>query len=166
MRRAKTLCVLVGLLACLSMPLNGREESSLSSRIIEGFKTKEPNWKEITSIESRVPLVPSEKRILTAAWVGPKLSGVPEVVDTSIYSVESLEQAADWLRFIRIGQVAPGWHARVYRIGDEGYLARYKDGTRFEIQFRSGKTVAKIAGNHLSRVAEFAKLIVGQIPTN
>jgi hypothetical protein len=87
-------------------------------------------------------------------------------VDTSIYGVENAEQAAAWLRPLRTAQVAPGWHISIYRIGDEGYVAKYKDGKRFEIQFRRGKTVSKIAANDLEMAREFAKVIVEQIPAD
>jgi hypothetical protein len=87
-------------------------------------------------------------------------------MDTSIYRVENAEQAAACLRPLRTAQVSPGWYISIYRIGDEGYVAKYEDGKRFEIQFRRGKIVSKIAANDLYRAREFAKVIVEQIPAD
>jgi hypothetical protein len=163
---SRNLTFVLVLTLCYSMAAKAQNESSLSSRLIGALQTKEPDWKPITTIQNRVPLVPSEKTILAAVWTRRKSSQTTEQVDTSIYGVENAEQAAAWLRPFRTAQVAPGWHISIYRIGDEGYLAKYKDGKRFEIQFRRGKTVSKIAANDLEMAREFAKVIVGQIPAD
>jgi hypothetical protein len=47
------------------------------------------------------------------------------------------------LKPVRSGQVAADWTISNYRIGDEAYLASYRDGKRFEIQFRSGNFVGR-----------------------
>jgi len=164
MKRVEILCCALLLALCSSINVEGQAESSLASRVTEVLKTKEPGWKWVAAIESgRVPLVPSEKRVLVAIWESPQVSGISESVHLSIYEVENPGQAMEWLRPVRSKQVAAGWQISIYRIGDEGYLARYQDGKRFEIQFRSGSIVGKIAGDNLSRVREFAKYIVDQI---
>jgi len=162
MKHIRVFCFVLVLGISSSMTVHGQNGISLSSRITEALKTKEPGWKPIASIENRTPLVPSERRILTAVWSSPKSHA--EDVNVSVYSVENHEEAAAWLGPARKRQVATGWQVSTYQIGDEGYLLKYKDGERFDIEFRKADVVAKIAGNDLRRVKDFAKCVVEQIP--
>jgi hypothetical protein len=144
---------------------NAQTEPSLSARIIDALKAKEPNWKYIGAIESgRVPFVPSERRITVGIWEGPKSRSQDVVV--SVYSVENREEAAKWLQPVRDKHVADGWQVSPFQIGDEGYLSKYKNGDRFDIEFRKGTVVAKIAGDDPDRVKEFAQCIVEQTAAN
>ena len=133
MRHIKVFCFALWLALCSSIAVNGQNEVSLSSRIMEALKAKELAWKPIATIENRMPLVPSERRIFTAVWNSPRSRS--EDVHVSIYSVEHGEATA-WLGPGRNRQVAAGWQVSTYQIGDEGYLSKYKDGERFEIEFR------------------------------
>ena len=72
MRHIKIICVAFWLVLSSLMVVNGQNEASLSSRIIEALKAKEPGWKYIASIENVPPLVPSQRRIFTGVWVSPK----------------------------------------------------------------------------------------------
>jgi len=165
LRRVEILCLALGLSLCCSMTASGQNESSVASKIDEVLKVKKVGWTFVVAIESgRVPIVPSEKRILVGAWKSPKVDGVSETVQVSVYEVENPAEAEVWLKPIRSGQVFDGWKVSSYRIGDEGYLANYRDGKGFEIQFRSGNFVGNIRGDELSRVREFAQYIVAQIP--
>src|SRR5262249_51164226 len=147
---AQCFCLALCLAVSSSIATSGQSESSLSVLIMEALKAKEPGWKPITVIQNRIPLVPSEKGILTVVWSSPKSSS--EDVQVSVYGVENRGEAAAWLGRVRNKQVAPGWHVSTYQIGDEGYLLKYKDGKRFEIEFRRGSVVANIAGDDLHRV--------------
>jgi len=113
---------------------------------MDALKAKEPNSKYIAAIESgRVPLVPSERRIIVGVWQGPKSRSQDVVI--SVYRVENREEAAKWLQPVRDKHVAAGWQVSAFQIGDEGYLSKYKNGNRFDIEFRRGTVVAKIAGD-------------------
>jgi len=148
-----------------SVVTNPQNDSSLATRIEKALKAKEPDWRYVGAIESgRVPLVPSERRIITGTWSGPKSRS--QDVDIFVYSVESREEAAAWLRPVRDKRVAEGWQVNVFQIGDEGYLSKYKNGNRFDIAFRRGTVVAKLAGDDLDRVREFAHCVVEQIAAN
>jgi hypothetical protein len=164
MRHIKVFCFAFWLVLSSSMAVNGQNEASLSSRMIEALKAKEPGWKYIASIENLTPLVPSQTRILTAVWVSPKLRS--EDVNVSVYGVKNHGEAAAWLAPVRDKHVAVDWRVSTYLVGDEGYLSKYKDGDRFEIAFRKGSVVARIAGNDLRMVKEFARCVVDQIPPN
>ena len=167
MKQVQLLCLALGFALCCSITMEGQNDSSLASRVTEVLKAKEPGWKFVPAIESRrVPLVPSEKRILVGTWESPKLGGVSDSVQVFIYVVENSGEAAAWLEPVRNRQVAAGWQVSTYQIGDEGYLSKYKDGERFEIEFRRAKVVAKIAGNDLRRVKDFARCVIDQIPSN
>lgn len=71
MRHVKIFCFAFWLALCSSMAVNGQSEDSLSSRITEALKIMEPGWKPIATIENLIPLVPSQRRILTAVWASP-----------------------------------------------------------------------------------------------
>jgi hypothetical protein len=139
--------------------------SALAMRIAEALKTEKPGWKYIGVLESgRVPLVPNEKRVLVGVWSGPESRAQDTFV--SVYSVDSRGKAAKFLGPFRDKQVAPRWTATTLKIGDEGYLSKYKNGDRFEIMFRKGTVVARFAGNDLNRVKEFARCVVEKIPAS
>jgi hypothetical protein len=163
MRHIKVFCFALWLVLCSSIAVNGQNEASLSSRIFEALKAKEPGWKAIGGIENHPLLVPSERPIFCALWESPKPRS--EDVRVSVYSVENHGEAAAWLGPLRNRQVAAGWQVSTYQIGDEGYLSKYK-GERFEIQFRRGSVVARIAGNNLRTVKDFAKCVIDQILEN
>ena len=134
-----------------SFGISAQNEPSLSVRIVNALKVKEPNWKYIAAFESgRVPLVPSERRIIVGVWQGPKSHS--QYVVVSVYSVENREEAAKWLQPVRDKHVADGWQVSPFQIGDEGYLSKDKDGDRFDIEFRKVTVVAKIAGDDPDRV--------------
>jgi|SRR6516162_9798865 hypothetical protein len=148
-----------------SVTIRAQNESALSTRIAEALKTKEPDWKYVGALESgRFPLVPSEKRVIIGVWSSPKSRA--QDMHVSVYSVDSRVEAAKWLGPVRDKKVYNGWSVTAFQIGDEGYLSKYKNGERFEIQFRKGTIVAKIAGDDLDRVKEFAQCVVEQIPAS
>ena len=164
MRSTEAMCLALWLPLC-SSAVKGQNEPSLSSHIMKALKAAEPEWTPVPAIESgHVPLVPSETKIVVDVWESPKSQS--ENVDVFVYGVENRVEATAWLRFVRNRQVAPGWQVSIYQIGDEGYLSKYKDGERFEIEFRRGNVVAKIAGNDVRRVKDFAKCIGDQILAN
>jgi len=165
MRSTESIWLALWLALCSSATVKGQNEPSLSSQIMKALKAAEPEWTPVPAIVNGPgPLVPSEKKILVDVWESPKSQSENMTVD--VYGVENRVEATAWLRFVRNRQVAPGWQVSIYQIGDEGYLLKYKDGERFEIEFRKGNVVAKIAGNDLRRVTTFAKCIVDQIPAN
>jgi len=148
-----------------SSGIRAQNGPSLSGRIMDALKAKQPNSKYIGGIESgRVPLVPSERRIIVVVWQGSKSPSQDVVI--SVYRVGNREEAAKWLQPVRDKHVAAGWQVSAFQIGDEEYLSKYKNGDRFEIEFRRGTVVAKIAGDDPDRVKGFAQCIVEQIPPN
>jgi len=143
-----------------SCKTNAQTEPHLSARIIDALKTKEPGWKYIGAIDNTFPLVPSQTRIVVGTWHSPKSRSQDVVV--FVYGIENGEDAAKFLQPARDKHVASGWQVSPFQIGDEGYLSKYKNGDRLEIQFRRRVIVAKIAGNDLDRVKEFAQCIADQ----
>ena len=111
MKHVKVFCFAIGLALCSSMAARGQNAGSLSSRIMEALKTKEPGWKPIGVVENRPLLVPSERSILYAVWTSPKSRS--EDVNVSVYSVENHDEAAAWLGPFRKKQVAAGWQALI-----------------------------------------------------
>jgi hypothetical protein len=133
----------------------------LSTRIVEALKAKEPVWKYIGYLTFPFfPRVSSERRIITGIWTSPQARS--KDVKISVYGVESRGEAAKWLRPAR----DVGWQVSTFQIGDEGYLSKYENGDRFNIEFRRGTVVARIEGDDLDRVKEFAQTVVEQIHTN
>ena len=154
--------IAIWLAICSCITVTGQDKPSLDSRIIAALKVMEPEWTSVAVIESaRLPVVPSEKRIVARVWQNPKSHS--EDVNVYVYGVSKRDDARAWLKTFRNKQVYPGWQVSTYEIGDEGYVANYNDGRRFEIEFRVGVVVGKVAGSDLPLVKDFSKCIVQQI---
>ena len=163
MKYTEVVCLALWFVLCGSATFARQDVPALESRIIEALKAQEPEWTPIAVIESgRVPLVPSEKKIVVQVWQNSNSHSAD--VSVFVYSIANRVEAMAWLEPFRNKQVATGWQVSIYQIGDEGYLAKYKDGERFELEFRRGIVVAKIAGDDPRLVKDFAKCIVQQIP--
>ena len=157
--------VVVSMLVVFSSFGTMAQTPSLSSRIVDALKAKEPNWTYIGAIESgHIRLVPSEQPVIVGSWHGPNYPS--QEVTVRVYSVKNRKEATKWLEPVRDKHVYEGWQVSPFQIGDEGYLSEYKDGHQFEIQFRKGSVVAELAGRDLNRAKEFAQCIVEQIDPN
>ena len=82
-----------------------------------------------------------------------------------IFRVNSSTDAEVSLSPVREGKVARGWKVERLKIGDEGYLSTFKNGDRFEIQFRKGTIVVSVSSDSFQLVDRFAQLIAVQIDT-
>jgi len=82
---------------------------------------------------------------------GPKIHSLLARV---LASFANRVEAMAWLEPFRNRQVVypPGWQVSIYQIGDEGYLAKYKDGGRFEIEFREVQCATKSHGGRRDRI--------------
>jgi hypothetical protein len=165
MKNSKALCFALLLMLCVSLSLMAQEEPPLAIQVRQTIEEKEPGWRYIVAVESgRIPLVPSERRILAGQWVRQGKSVRRETIGIHIYRVESSSEAAKWLNPIRSEQVAAGWKVVEYSIGEEGYLSRYRDGKQFEIHLRTGNIVIRISGSNLDTIERFIKNVVSQMP--
>ena len=110
----------------------------MSTRIVEALKAKEPDWKYVGCFDfPAFPRVSSERRMITGIWYKPQARS--KDMKISVYGVESREEAAKWLRPAR----DVGWQVSNFQIGDEGYLSKYENEGRFNIEFRRGTVVAR-----------------------
>ena len=152
------------LLFCTPATLGAQGEPPLAVQIRQALKDKEPSYRYIAVIQSgRVPIVPSERRILASQWERKLKSGKRESIGIYVYQVESPVEAKRWLNPLSSGQVASGWHVSKCNIGDEGYLAEFQNRKQFEIKFRKGNVVAEVSGQDLRSVERFAKYVAAQL---
>lgn len=160
-------CLALTLAVFSPIETKAQTESSLSARIVNALKAKEPNWAFHSFVESlHCPFVPSEKHLITGTWRGPNFpQSKSEDVRVELYSVDNLAEAAAWLEF-RGKHVAEGWAVSPFHIGDEGYFSKCKDGERFEISFRKGTIVGRASAGDLKKLKDFAQVIVESIPPN
>jgi hypothetical protein len=160
MRYVQIFCLTFALALCSSTSVRAQNEE-FASRVIDALNASEPGWRYVPVFESaHTRPVPSEKRIVVGIW---RHESDREEVHVWIYQVESRREAAKWLKPGRTKQSALGWHISGYRIGDEGYLSKYRNGERFDIQFRTGNIVCKIAGDSLTSISAFAQHTVDQV---
>lgn len=160
----KPLCVYIAFILWASVSTKAQDEPPLGLQIRQALEAKEPTWKYVAGVESgRVPIVPSERTVLVGEWQHKLKDRRRENIDIRIYQVESQAEAIKWLKPASNGQVATGWRVKMYKIGEEGYLATFQAGKRFEIQFRNGKVVGGISGDNLTTVERFAKYVIYQI---
>jgi hypothetical protein len=149
---------------CLSAPAFAQDYSPLTFDITEALNATAPDRQMVATVESsHIPLVPSEKPILTAVWQDRHLPA--DLVSVSVYGVANTKEATDWLKPIRLRRVSPGWKVRSYHFGDESYLLEHTDPLQFEIQFRSGNAVAKVSARDIKVAEEFAQCIARELAT-
>src|SRR5262249_48204316 len=101
--------------------------------------------------------------LLVQEWDHSSESGKRESVDVKIFQVDSRTDAKLSLGPVREGKVAKGWKVKSLKIGDEGYLATFKNGGRFEVQFRKGTIVVTVSSDSASLVERLAQLVAAQI---
>jgi hypothetical protein len=160
MRYVQIFCLTLGLALCSTISAEAQNEE-FALRVIDSINASEPGWQYVPVLESaHIRLVLSEKMIVVGIW---RHESDREEVHVWIYQVENRREAAKWLKPVRTKQTAPGWHISGYRIGDEGYVSKYRNGERFDIQFRTGNIVCKIAGDSLTSVSAFAEHLVDQV---
>ena len=167
MKDAIIICCTLILMLSASAALQAQDESPLARQIRRTLADKEPVWRYVAAIQSgRIPLVPSEKRVLVGQWERKLRGGSRESIGVRIYGVENASEAVKWLSPLRRGPVASGWKVGRYDMGDEGYIAEYPNGKQFEIQFRKVDVVVKVDGRILREVERFAKYVVAEIPAD
>ena len=128
---------------------------------MEALKAREPDWKYIGYLEFPFfPRVSSERRVITGIWYKPQERS--KDMKISVYSVESRGEAAKWLRPARDEH----WQVSAFQIGDEGYSLKHENGTDSLLSSVRGTLVARIEGDDLDRVKEFAQTVVEQIRAN
>jgi hypothetical protein len=153
-------CLLVVLLATL---LVGRE-MPVVQRVEDAIRASEPGWVcSHAVLNAPPPDVPSEKRLVASVWEHTSQNGKRESVHLYISQVDSRSDAETSLKSMREGKVAPGWKVEPYSIGDEAYLAKFRDGTRYEIHFRKNTIIVRVSSDSIRLAGRFAKCAEGQI---
>jgi hypothetical protein len=141
-------------------------ETPLVAKVENAIRSTEPGWRYTRGIfNAPPPLVPSQRPLVVDAWDHTSKSGTRESVEVMIFEVNSSTDAKMFLSPVREGKVARGWKVEKLKIGDEGYLSTFKNGGRFEIQFRKGTIVVSVSSDSLPLVDRFAQLVAAQIDT-
>jgi hypothetical protein len=137
----------------------------LVTRVERTISRSEPGWRYTRGIQSgRVPLVPSERTLVAAAWERvERLKRGGERVFLNIYEVESPSEAARWLHPLAEGKVAAGWRVEKFEIADEAYLSTFRRGRLHSLHFRKGNIVVEVSGGALRTVRRFAQYVVSEI---
>jgi hypothetical protein len=77
---------------------------SLESQLIRAIRSTEPVCMFGPAFESgRVPIIPSETRVVVGIWSGPTVGKVAEAVGVHVYRVENTKEAIAWLTPVRSG---------------------------------------------------------------
>lgn len=109
------------------------------------------------------PLVPSQTPLVVEGWDHTSESGKRERVELEIFQVANRTDATMSLSPVREGTQETGWKVERFKIGDEGYLSKFKNGRRFEIQFRKGTIVVTVSSDSFPLASRFAELVAAQI---
>jgi hypothetical protein len=143
---------------------DARAETPLVANVENAIRRTEPGWRYTRGIlNAPPPLVPSQRPLVVEAWDHTSKSGTRESVEVMIFQVNSSTDAKLSLSPVREGKVARGWKVERLKIGDEGYLSTFKNGGRFEIQFRKGTIVVSVSSDSFPLVDRFAQLVAAQI---
>ena len=145
---------------------DARAETPLVGKVEDAIRSTKPGWRCTRGIfNGPPPVVSSEKTLVVEAWDHTSESGKRERVEVRIFQVDNRIDAKMSLSPVREGQVATGWKIEGLKIGDEGYLSTFKNGKRFEIQFRKGTIVVTVGSDSFPLVDGFAQLIAAEIDT-
>src|SRR5206468_1800069 len=101
--------------------------------------------------------VPSERPLVVSECDHTSKSGKRESVDVKIFQVDSRNDAQLSLSPVREGKVAKGWKVQRLKIGDEGYLATFRNGARFAIHFRKGTIFVRVSSDSFRVVERFVQ---------
>jgi hypothetical protein len=103
----------------------------------------------------------NERLILECSCRRESEKGEGEYLALEIFELNSASDAAKSLRGMRAGLELTGRSSEPHKIGDEGYLTRFKiaDTTTVAIYLRKNETVVYVGGNLLSNVKKFAEFI-------
>lgn len=143
---------------------DARAETPLVAKVEDAIRSTDPGWRYTRGIlNAPPPLVPGQRSLVVEAWDHTSKSGTRESVEVMIFQVNSSTDAKVSLSPVREGKVAKGWKVERLKIGDEGYLSTFKNGGRFEIQFRKGTIVVSVSSDSFSLVDRFARLVAAQI---
>ncbi|HWC18068.1 MAG TPA: hypothetical protein VG498_13695 [Terriglobales bacterium] len=132
-------------------------EVPLPQKVEDAIRAAEPGWKCTHAGLEASPIVPSEKRLLISRWERRSTTGQQEGVELWIFQVGSPADAEKSLSPMREGKVAAGWKVNSYSTGDEAYLGKFRDGERYEIQFRKGLVVVRVSSDSMRLAERFAK---------
>lgn len=144
--------------------LGARAEVPLVAKVENAIRIAEPGWRCTRGIlNAPPPLVPSGRLLVDSVWDHTSESGKRESVHVDIFEVNSRADAKMSLSPVREGKVATGWKVEKFKIGDEGYLSTYRNGGRFEIQFRMGTILVRVSSDSFRLVERFTQHIAAQI---
>jgi hypothetical protein len=139
-------------------------ETPFVAKVENAIRSSESGWRCTRGIlNAPPPLVPSERVLVVSDWEHTSESGKRESADVEIFEVGSRTDAKLSLNPMREGKVAKGWKVQRLKIGDEGYLATFMSGARFEIHFSKGTIVAIVSSDSLRIVERFAQHVAAQI---
>jgi hypothetical protein len=141
-------------------------EEQLVSKVENAIRRAQPGWRYTRAIlNAPPPIVQSERVLVAEVWEHDLETGTKDDVDLYLFRVDSRPDAEMSLSEVRNGKVAKGWRVRGFHIGDEGYLIRFRNGERFELNFRKGTTIVRVSSNSLRLVKQFAQLVAAQLDT-
>lgn len=144
--------------------LGVRAESPLVAKVENAIRSAEPGWRCTKGIlNAPPPLVPSERPLFVSEWDHTSETGKRESVDVKIFQVDSGTDAQLSISPLREGKVTTGWKVQRLKIGDEGYLATFKNGARYAIHFRKGTIVVRVSSDSFRVVKRFAQHVAAQI---
>jgi hypothetical protein len=155
------------LLVIVCATLFASADVPLVQRVEDAIRAAEPGWRCIHAVlNAPKPEVASEKLLVASVWEHTSENGKRESVDLNIFQVDSRNDAKMSLNSVRDGKVPEGWKVKPYSIGDEAYLATFRNGIRYAIDFRKGTTIVRVRSDSIWLADRFAKCAEGQIQAN
>jgi len=145
---------------------DARAEAPLVAKVENAIRNTDPGWRCIRAVlNAPWRQVPSERLLVDSVCDNSSQTEKRENVDLRIFQVDSRTDAEQCLGPVREGKVATGWKVEKFKIGDEGYLATFRNSGRFEIHFRKGTTIVTVSSDSFALVERFAQLVAAQITT-
>ena len=143
-------------------------EAQLVAKVENAIKSTEPGWRCIRAVlDAPWQQVPSERLLVDFECEhSSETVGKRESVNLTIFQVDSKTDAKMCTAPVRQGKVATGWTVQDFKIGDEGYLVKFRNNERFEITFRKATIFVRISSASFRLVDKCAQLVAAQINAN
>lgn len=161
---SRTVCYLL-VMACAS--LFAVNDVPIVQKVEGAIRAAEPGWRCIHAGLNAPPSdVASEKLLGADKWEHTSEGRRGEAVDLLLFQVASLPDARIALNSMRKANVPEGWNVQTYSMGDEAYLATFRNDSRYVIHFRKGTIIVRVSSDSLRLAERFARYAEGQIQTS
>ena len=139
-------------------------ESAILRRAAANIQAVEPARRFVAAICNCPPLSDEEIGVAAGIWDQPASGTSLGSISVTVHTLANPQAASLWIDRATHRNVEPnGWTVAGYDLGDGGYLAAYRDGRRYAVNFRKGRFLGFVGGEGKGDVERFARYLLTAI---